>query len=160
MKKKKIFLTKGSGEGITPISAYCRALDDARLMNLNLIPLSSVLPHHCKIVKKKPDFSYIDYGKRLYVIISQARTSRNNTTIYAGLGWMLEKGGTGNGLVVEATAKNKAQLIRIINKSLNEIAGWSPHKYGKIEITFQKAICKNKPVCALAAFVFMVEDWK
>jgi arginine decarboxylase len=161
MKKIKVFLTKGSGEGVTKDTAYCRALNKAGLINLNLIHLTSVLPHNSQIVRKKPKFSYQDYGKRVYVIISEIRASLAGQTICAGLGWLEEKPGTGYGLVVQIQGLNEQKVKKEIRDSLREIA-----KYGtrnnkkKINIMTEKIVCKNKPVCALVALVFnKIEDW-
>jgi len=155
MNKLKIFLTKGAGEGVTKDAAYCQALAAAGLINLNLIHLTSVLPHNSEIIEEKPKFSYQDHGKKLYVIISEARTSKAGETICAGLGWLEEKGGTGYGLVVQIQGKNEEKVRKETRDSLGEIA-----KYGKginrnkINIVTEKIICKNKPVCALVVLAF------
>ena len=163
MAKFKIFLTKGKGEGVTKDAAYCAALNKAGLINLNLIHLTSVLPHNCKIINKKPKFSYQDYGKIIYVIISEIRTSKVGKAICAGLGWLEEKKGTGYGIVVEAQGPNEKGVRQEITNSLNEIV---KHKYGgrkykkKINIVTEKITCKNRPVYVCVALVFnKIEDW-
>lgn len=163
MAKFKIFLTKGSGEGQTRDAAYCAALNKTGMINLNLIHLTSVLPQHCEIINKKPKFSYQDFGKRVYVIISEARTSKAGETICAGLGWLGEKKGSGYGIVVEAQGLNEKGTRQEIKNSLNEIV---KRKYGgmkykkKINIVTEKIICKNKPVYVCVALVFdKVEGW-
>ncbi len=161
MDKLKIFLTKGSGEGVTKDAAYCAALNKAGLINLNLIHLTSVLPHNCKIINKKPKFSYQDYGKKLYVIISEIRSSKVGKTICAGLGLLEEEKGTGYGLVVQMQGSNERRVRKEIRDSLNEIVKYSKRKYKKkINLVIEKITCKNKPVCALVALVFdEIEDW-
>ena len=155
----KILLTKGNAEGQTQESAYCLALEKAGLMNLNLIFLSSVLPHNSEIVEARPNFTYMDYGKKLYVIMSQIRTSQRNASICAGLGWMIEKQGDGNGLVVQVEGQNEEEVVSKINASLDEVAKNSDRKYTKIKIVTEKIICKRKSACALVALVFKLEDW-
>ena len=159
MAKMKILLTKGQGEGITEESAYCRALDKAGLMNLNLIYLSSVLPHNCEIVKQRPVFSCKDYGKKLYAIVSQARTSRINESVCAGLGWMIEEEGDGNGLVIQAEGKDETEVVRKIENSLDEVAKNASEKYKRVKVVTEKATCIRRPVCVLVALVFKLEDW-
>jgi arginine decarboxylase len=162
MNKLKIFLTKGKGEGITKDSAYCEALNKAGLINLNLIHLTSVLPHHCQVINKKPKFSYQDYGKRVYVIISVIKTSKIGETICAGLGWIEKKRSSGYGLVVQLQGNNEEKLKREIRDSLNEIIRFRKEKYKskKINIVTEKITCKNKPVCALVALTFdKIEGW-
>lgn len=161
MNKLKIFLTKGSGEGVTKEVAYCQALNKAGLINLNLITLSSVLPHNCQVINKKPKFSYLDYGKRVYVIMSELRTSKVGETICAGLGWMEEKNGTGYGLVTEIHGDDEEKIKKEIEDSLNEVAKYGRRKYKKkLKIVTEKITCRNKPVCVLVALVFnKIESW-
>jgi arginine decarboxylase len=155
MKKLKIFLTKGKGKGITEESAYCEALNKAGLINLNLITLSSVLPHNCEIINKKPKFSYQDYGKRVYVIMSELRTSKIGQTICVGLGWMREKGNSGSGIVIEIQGSSEKGVRRDIKNSLSEITKYRKEKFrSKINITTETIKCKNKAVCALTALTF------
>ena len=159
MDKLKIFLTKGYGKGVTKQGAYCQALEQAGLINLNLIKLSSVLPHNCEIIDKKPQFSNDDYGKKLYVILSEVRTSKVNESVCAGVGWMLEVGGKGNGLVIQIEGKNKKEVEGKINLSLDEIAKSSNRKYEKVRIVTKEIICREKSVCSLVALVFKLEGW-
>jgi len=159
MSKIKIFLTKGSSEGVTAEAAYCQALKKAGIVNLNLISLSSVLPHNCEIVNKKPKFSYQDYGKRIYVIISEIRTSNVGETICAGLGWVQGKS-TDCGLVVQSEGNNEERLKKEIKNSLKEIIRFRKEKYKKPKIVIEEITYKNKPVCALVALVFdRIEEW-
>lgn len=155
MAKLEIFLTKGSGEGVTKEGSYCKALDKAGLINLNLIYLSSVLPHNSKIINKKPSYSYGDYGKKVYVILSEARTSEKGKTICAGLGWIKEKGGSGNGMVVEIKGNSKKEVEKDIKNSLSEIMKYRKEKFKKkINIATEEITCKNKPVCVLVSLAF------
>lgn len=155
----RICLTKGSAEGVTEIAAYSKALGKAGLINMNLIRLSSVLPHGSKIIKRKPDFSYLDYGKKLYLVISEVRESKKNLTACAGLGWIKEAKGTGHGIIVEVQGNNERQVRGQIEKSLRDIIKNRKTKYKKISIVTESIICNNKPVCALVALVFKLEGW-
>lgn len=161
MDKLKIFLTKGKSEGITESAAYCNALNNAGLINLNLIYLTSVLPHNSKIIKEKPKFLYQDYGKKLYVIMSENKTSEIGQTIYAGLGWIQEKNGFGNGLVVQIQGNNEKDVKKEIKDTLNEITKSGKKNYKKkLNIVIEKIICKNKPVCVLVVLAFdKTEGW-
>ncbi|MDP3043021.1 MAG: pyruvoyl-dependent arginine decarboxylase [bacterium] len=155
MAKFEIFLTKGSGEGATKIGAYCKALDKAGLINLNLICLSSVLPHNSKIINKKPNYSYNDYGKKVYVILSKSRTFNKGETICSGLGWIKEKGDSGNGMVVEVQGNSRKKVEKDIKNSLNEIMKYRKEKFKeKINIATEEITCKDGPVCALVALAF------
>jgi len=161
MTKLKIFLTKGKGEGVTKESAYCEALNNAGLINLNLIKLTSVLPHNCEVINKKPKFSSKDYGKKLYVIMSKIMTSKASETVCAGLGWTKKKNGAGYGLVVQIEGPSKEKVEQEIRNSLNEIAIYGKNEgKKKMNIVTEEITCKNKPVCVLVVLAFnKIEGW-
>lgn len=162
MENFKIFLTKGSSEGTTEISAYCEALQEANMINLNLICLSSVLPHNSEIINEKPVFSTEDYGKRVYVILSEIRASKPGESVCAGIGWLEGEGGTGYGMVVEIQGSNEEKVREEIKASLKERMEIGKDKYKtKMNIVTETICCKEKPVCALVSLVFnKVEGWQ
>lgn len=151
---KRIFLTKGSASGSTDIVAYCNALKKAGLFNMNMIKLSSVLPHNSEIVKNKPAFSYEDYGKKIYVVLAEAKTAKKGQAACAGLGWIKEEKGSGHGIILEMHGQDEAELRDILKKSLIEVAKDREEKYKDVEITTESITCKKEPVCAVVALVF------
>lgn len=159
MEKIKIFLTKGIGRGQTEESAYCEALRKAGIINLNLIKLSSVLPHNATIISRRPHFSYNDYGKRLYVILAEARASKKGVSISAGVGWVTELGGSGNGLVVQAVGRSGQEVRRSIDRSLSDIIRRASLRYRKGKIVTETAVCGKNSVCVLVTLVFTLEKW-
>jgi arginine decarboxylase len=162
MKKVKIFLTSSVAEGKTKMDAYCNALSKAGITNLNLITLSSVLPHNSEVVAKKPSISYEDYGKRMYVIMAELRTSEKGKTISAGIGWLKEKKGTGHGMVVEIVGDNETRLKKEIKESLEGYRITGKVEYEKKHnIKIESIKCINKPVCALVVLAFdKLEGWR
>jgi len=48
----RFFLTAGSAEGYTPLNAFDAALLDARVGDVNLVKLSSILPPGCRHVER------------------------------------------------------------------------------------------------------------
>jgi arginine decarboxylase len=155
---KKIFLTKGSASGSTEIVAYCNALKEAGLFNMNLIRLSSVLPHNSEIIRRKPAFSYEDYGKKVYVIISEAKTSKKGKTACAVLGWIKEERGSGHGIVLEMQGKKEVEVMDNLKKSLVEVAKDRKEGYKDVELVTESITCEKEPVCAIVALVFNPAD--
>ena len=74
----KITVTWGTGVGSTKLSAFDKALWNAGIANLNLIPLSSVIPPNSviKIKKLSSTNSEINFGKRVYVVLSCKSTGK------------------------------------------------------------------------------------
>ena len=72
----KITVTWGVGTGSTKLSAFDKALWNAGIANFNLIPLSSIIPPDSQIElrKLKLQNSKEDFGKKLYVVLSQKAT--------------------------------------------------------------------------------------
>ena len=66
-----IHLSSGTGEGPTPLAAFDAALMDAGVANYNLLCLSLVIPPNATIVRAKHRTPPDDYGRRLYVVMSQ-----------------------------------------------------------------------------------------
>lgn len=162
MEKFKIFLTHGVAEGGTEMAAYCNALQMAGIASLNLITLSSVLPHDSEVIFQKPKIGHNDYGKMMYVIFSEKRTAKVGETICAGIGWIYEKDGTGHGMVVEIQGNNEDDLRREIEMSLDNYRLVGDKKYeDENHIIIESAICENRPVSVLVSLCFSgLKDWK
>lgn len=161
MKNTKIFLTQGASPGETKMSAYCNALREAGLVNMNLIELSSILPHNSDIVQEKPHFSYQDYGKKTYVIMSKKIVSASGERACAGIGFRKEKAGSGHGFVVQIQGNNREKLKKSIEKTLKKAPRNREVEYKEeMHIHINEIECNNKPVCALVALVFdKVAGW-
>ena len=162
MGELKIFLTSSVAEGRTKMDAYCNALSKAGITNLNLITLSSVLPHNSKVIFEKPSIMYSDYGKKMYVIIAESRTDKKGETISAGIGWLKESRGSGHGMVVEIIGENKSRLKNEISESLEGYRLTGKLKYEKKHnIKIESIHCRKKPVCALVVLAFnKLEGWE
>ena len=55
----KVSITSGKSEGPTKLNAFDNALLDAGIGNVNLIPVSSIIPASAKIVELPPILSLI-----------------------------------------------------------------------------------------------------
>jgi arginine decarboxylase len=83
-----IRLTPGVGSGPTELAAFDAALMDAGVANYNLICLSSVIPPGSEIERGRYRTPAHEYGRRLYVVLSQMRQSTPGAWAHAGIGWM------------------------------------------------------------------------
>lgn len=156
-----IFVTSGTGVGQTQLAAFDAALLHAGIGNFNLIKLSSVIPPNSKIelqsprVQLNPDFNY---GKKLYVVLSEKRESEKGREAWAGIGWVQSK--DGRGLFVEQHGAQQAEVMRLIKETLADMTKNREEKYGEVHYQVVGVRCEDNPVCALAVAVYEVEGWK
>ncbi|MFH1183318.1 MAG: pyruvoyl-dependent arginine decarboxylase [Candidatus Moraniibacteriota bacterium] len=156
----KITVTWGTGVGSTKLSAFDKALWDAGIANLNLIPLSSVIPPNSEIEirKLKSSNSEKNFGKRVYVVLSCKTTRKIGKSVYAGIGWRIVKKSR-KGLFVEHYGRTEAEVKKLIITSLTDMVKYRKEKYDKIEYKIVGIECKSKPVTALVCAVYKIERW-
>ena len=151
-KKHIIYVTSGVGEGKTNISAFDQALVNAGIGNYNLIYLSSIIPKNFHVTIKRLKSKEVEYGNKLYVVISHCDQNTFGKEAWAGLGWIQDK--EDRGLFVEHKAENKKNVVMLIKNSLSEMRRSRPYKYGKIRYATASIKCKHKLVCAVVAAVY------
>ncbi len=88
-----ISIVWGKSEGGTVVSAFDGALMRAGIHNLNLVSVSSVIPEDAEVREVGSYKSRHKIGDILYVAISSISSSKQNTQISAGLGWVQTKQG-------------------------------------------------------------------
>lgn len=156
----KINITSGAGVGPTELAAFDHALVNAHVADFNLIYLSSVIPPGSEVKKlspgKKPKGGW---GDRLYVVMSQIRTSQRNQEVWAGIGWMQDLK-TKQGLLVEHEGHNEAEIRADIKNSLEALAQNRNTKFGPAEMVVIGKKCVALPVCALVVAVFESAGWR
>lgn len=153
----KIILTTGIGEGDTKLSAFDAALWDAGIANSNLITLSSIIPPNSVIVSDKTTLNNENFGDRLYVVLAQKRESDVGREAWAGIGWV--QSDDGRGLFVEHSGSQKAEVVRQIKESLNDMTKYRKEKYGIINYQVAGIQCRIRSVCAVVAAIYGVEEW-
>ena len=151
-------LCTGTGEGPTPLAAFDAALIDAGVADHNLIYLSSVIPPNAVIVRDRYRMPAADYGRRLYVVMSQMRQSEPGQTAHAGIGWMQDDS-DGRGLFVELHDSDRGRLERDLIDTLESMRGARTTRYGSIKTVIESRTCTGAPVCALVAAVYGCEPW-
>ncbi len=154
-----IQITKGSGTGPTELSAFDSALMSAGIGDQNLIYLSSVIPPGSNIVFEKPSFTSKDFGSKLYVVISEVRSSTAGQEMWVGIGWVQETS-TQKGLFVEHHSNTQKGLEDMIYNSLNHMTASRPNeKWSEIQMSIEGTICKGQPTSVLVSAVYQIEGW-
>jgi arginine decarboxylase len=154
----QIFLTTGIGEGPTKLAAFDAALMDAGVANYNLLCLSSVIPPQSEIVRAKYRTPAGDYGRRLYVVMSQIREDRPGHPAYAGLGWVQDPTSK-RGLFVELHDHDRERLEHDLYATLKAMQRDRNVNYGAVNTEIIGTVCREQPVCALAIAVYASEPW-
>ena len=145
------------GMGRTLLSAFDHALLQAGVGNLNLIPLSSVIPPH-STVAVGGDEVVGGHGDRLYCVEAVAYADHPGEVVSAGLGWVVHP--TIGGLFVEHTGGSPESVEEQIHLSLADMAEQRGIDFGPVETAISSAHCVDRPVCALAIAAYAVADWR
>lgn len=156
----RIQISSGVGTGPTEMAAFDHALVKAGVANFNLIYLSSVVPPGSElIVQDHPIHPKGSWGDRLYVVMSQIRTSQRHQEAWAGIGWMQDPK-TQQGLLVEHEGHNETEVRADIESSLKALAKNRKMKFGPIDMRIAGARCEDLSICALVVAVFESSPWQ
>jgi arginine decarboxylase len=158
VKALRICLTTGTGEGPTPLAAFDAALMQAGVANYNLLCLSSVIPPVSEIVRRRHVSAPEDYGRRLYVVMSQMREARPGHAAHAGIGWVQEAA-SGRGLFVELHDAMRSRLEEQLHTTLGAMQRYRDVRYGPVNTEIASATCTEQPVCALVIAVYAAVPW-
>ncbi|HII09371.1 MAG TPA: arginine decarboxylase, pyruvoyl-dependent [Methanosphaera sp.] len=139
----KVSLTKGASEGPTKLNAFDNALLEAKIGNVNLIPVSSMLPPDTQVV----EMPELEPGEMTNCVLSHQYSNNPGDEISAIIAFCQAKE---MGCVVEATGINKSQ------KELKDEAKFMAHymmeKRG-LEIIDYKEIIQTHKVIEKASVV-------
>lgn len=152
----EITVRAASGTGRTSISAFDAALHAAGVANLNLIPLSSVIPPGSRIrhtTERLPG----GHGERLYCVLARAFADEPGRSAWAGLGWVVDE--AGNGLFVEHTAESEECVLELIHHSLEDMTHTRGGGFGEVHTAVSSARCVDRPACALVVAAYAVVPW-
>ncbi|NYZ78517.1 arginine decarboxylase, pyruvoyl-dependent [Candidatus Micrarchaeota archaeon] len=83
---KKMFLTKGVGKDVDPLSSFERALKDAGIERCNLVNVSSILPPDCEIIPKEKGVELLKPGQITFVVMSRNSCNEPNRLMSASIG--------------------------------------------------------------------------
>ena len=154
----RIVMARGLGRGPTELAAFDHALRDAGVANYNLLCLSSVIPPGSRIERARWVTPAEHWGHRLYVVLSQARSSRPGETVHAGIGWVQDEAG-GAGLFVELHDHDRARLQHDLAATLVAMQRGRAVELGPVHTEIASVTCESEPVCALVVAVYAAQPW-
>lgn len=154
----RIVLARGLGHGPTELAAFDAALCDAGVANYNLLCLSSVIPPGSRIERTRWVTPTEHWGHRLYVVLSQARTSQPGEAVHAGIGWVQDEVG-GQGLFVELHDHDRARLQRDLTATLGAMQRGRGIELGPVCTEIASVTCDSEPACALVVAVYAAQQW-
>lgn len=155
----KIFITSGTGEGRTDLSAFDAALFEAGIGDVNLLQLSSIIPPGVEVVENGSSVKS-DFGDRLFAVYASHTEDQEGLSAWAGIGWRIAKDGSGKGLFVEHHAGSEDGVKELIDLTLDDMVKYRPDPYGEIHHVVVGIKCAGKPVCAVVAAAYQAVDWE
>jgi arginine decarboxylase len=83
---KKVFFTRGKGIHKDRLTSFELALRNARIANLNIVGVSSILPPNAKIVGREEGLKHMLPGQIAFAVMARAETNEPNRLIAASIG--------------------------------------------------------------------------
>ena len=139
----KVSLTKGASEGPTKLNAFDNALLEAKIGNVNLIPVSSMLPPNTQLV----DMPELEPGEMTNCVLSSQYSPNPGDEISAVIGFCQADE---MGCVIEAKGVNKP--IDKLKKEAKFMAEYMMEKR-ELEIIDYKEIIQTHTVIERASVV-------
>jgi arginine decarboxylase len=145
--------------GATALAAFDRALQQVGVHDLNLIPLSSVVPVGASVVRATCDPAEFRIGDRLSCVMATERVTEPGSEAWAGIAWALNST-RGGGLFVEAQGRSRRQVEFELEATLEQLVqDRTLGEWSKAESEIVGIACEHEPVCALAIAVFETMPW-
>ncbi len=112
---KKLFFTSGTGRHDDHLVSFGMALRDAGIEDLNLVPVSSIVPPGCLIISKEEGLSELNSGEIVFVVLSRNASSDPGRLISASIGCALPQDSSLFGYLAECHTfdKHKDETCRI-----------------------------------------------
>lgn len=152
-----ITVRSATGTGQTPLSAFDDALHRAGVGDLNLIPLSSVVPPGAEVVVGDHGRFPARHGDRLYCVLSVAHAELRGATAWAGIGWTNE--GDAGGYFVEHHGGSEESVEELIRLTLGDMALRRGIPLGTIHREVVGVHCDDAPVCAVVVAAYESKGW-
>ena len=156
-----IHLATGIGDGPTRLAAFDAALQQAGAADLNLIPLSSIVPPAATIVRSPLPRDKVRFGDRLYCVLATHSTSEPQELASAAIGWTVDPS-DGRGLFAEAHGNDEAEVEANVRATLADMqVRRAGHAWGPIEVLQATSPrCSGRPVAAVAIAAYAVATWE
>ncbi len=148
---KAISIVAGSGEGLTELTAFDRALMDAGIANMNLIRVTSILPPGIPVV---PVRAFVP-GTLIPAVYAKIASHRPGERIAAAIGVGICRGA--HGVIMEHTHVGSAEDAEVAVREMVKEAMASRELRIDDIVVVSKAHVVRRPACAIAAVVFWPE---
>jgi arginine decarboxylase len=157
---RTIAVTSAVGRGVTTLSAFDAALDNAGIGNFNLVQLSSVIPAGSSIDDLDGAAAAVhgEWGDRLYVVMAKAEVEERGDEGWAGIGWVQQQD-SGKGLFVEHSSPTKYDLQSELRNSLGSMCERRHEGFELPRYHLRGTICDGQPVCAVVVAIFEPQAW-
>lgn len=165
----EIKVVSGKGSGKTQLSAFDAALKDAGVYNYNLIALSSIIPPG-SVIEKVGSYQTPDkeYGHKLYVIMSDIRSTEKGKAMAAGIGWFQREDGDHRGMFVEHSSEGideedaRSKVERDIKDSLSDLCLFRGMEFDESKVNFQITTntVGDQPAVVITLAIYKAEGWR
>ena len=82
----RVFFTKGVGRHQEELRSFELALRDADIERCNLVPVSSILPPHCKIISRREGVKRLEDGAVTFCVLARCASNEPRRLIAAAVG--------------------------------------------------------------------------
>lgn len=96
-----MFFTRGKGLAREKLTSFEDALRNAGISHLNLVPVSSIFPPGCQVVKRARGIELLSAGEIVYCVMSRNETREPGRMIAASTGVAIPKDRTRYGYISE-----------------------------------------------------------
>jgi arginine decarboxylase len=157
---RTITVTSAVGSGVTGLSAFDAALDNAGIGNFNLVQLSSVIPAGSSIEDLDGAAATVDgeWGDRLYVVMAKAEVEEIGDEAWAGIGWVQQEDSR-KGLFVEHSSPTKSHLQSELMNSLGSMRERRHEHFESTRYHLCGTVCAGQPACAVVVAIFEPQAW-
>lgn len=98
---KKAFLTKGIGRHKEKLASFEEALRAAKIANFNIVPVSSIMPPHCRLVPAAEGLKKLRSGQILHAVLARNASDENHRLLSACIGMAIPKDHSQHGYISE-----------------------------------------------------------
>lgn len=155
-----IYVATALGDGSTRLAAFDSALQQAGVADLNLIPLSSIIPPAAQVERRTIPRQSVTFGDRLYCVIASQTTSEPQELASAAIGWTIDST-DGRGLFAEAHGSDETEVEANVRGTLADMQRRrNDGDWGPIEVAQATSPrCEGRPLAAIAIAAYTVEGW-
>jgi len=88
---KRIFLTRGVGRSKEKLTSFELALRDAKISQLNLVKVSSIVPPGCRIISRRAGLKHVHAGQVVFAVLAENASNERSRMLSAAVGVAVPK---------------------------------------------------------------------